>query len=381
MNILHVYRTYYPDSVGGLEQSITQLCMGTKVMGVSNRVIALSPSPSPKIVRHNGIPVVRSRSFLTLQSCDIGFMAAFGQFKKLSEWADVIHYHFPWPFADALQLFVNPPKPKVLTYHSDIVNKGLLGLGYKFFIPNMMKNMDAIVATSEQYKESSEILNSLPIQCKNNVQVIPLGINECSYVVPRSLAKDVDIFEQYGLEENSYFLFVGKERKYKSVEYLLKAAVATGLNVVFVGELEKKSLVTSYSCKYSNIHQVGLVSDTTKIALLEGCRAFVLPSSMRSEAYGMVLVEASMVGKPMITCDINTGTSFINQNNLTGFVVPPNSETELGLAMERLINNDSLANQMGRAARLRYEGCLAGNIMAQRYFELYRNVINSHESN
>ena len=195
MNILHVYRTYYPDSVGGLEQSIAQLCMGTKIMGVSNRVIALSPTPSPKIIRNNGIPVVRSRSFLTLQSCDIGFLTAFAQFKKLSLWADVIHYHFPWPFADALQLFVNPSRPKIMTYHSDVVNKGILGLGYKLLMPYMMKKMDAIVATSEQYKESSEILKSLPGQCKNNVYVIPLGINESSYFSSTESAKDVDVFE------------------------------------------------------------------------------------------------------------------------------------------------------------------------------------------
>ena len=92
------------------------------------------------------------------------------------------------------------------------------------------------------------------------------------------------------------------------------------------------------------------------------------------------LVEASMAGKPMITCEINTGTSFINQNNLTGIVVPPNSETELASAMEILMNDDSLSHQMGIAARSRYERCLAGDIMADRYFQLYRNVIDNYPS-
>ena len=45
MRILHFYKTYYPDSVGGIEQVIRQMCVGTGRLGVSNQVLSLSRTP------------------------------------------------------------------------------------------------------------------------------------------------------------------------------------------------------------------------------------------------------------------------------------------------------------------------------------------------
>jgi rhamnosyl/mannosyltransferase len=86
----------------------------------------------------------------------------------------------------------------------------------------------------------------------------------------------------------------------------------------------------------------GQVSDAKKVALLKRCRALVLPSHLRSEAYGMVLVEAAMYGRPLISCEIGTGTSYVNAHEETGFVVEPESSTALALAMNTLLNDDAL---------------------------------------
>lgn len=82
-----------------------------------------------------------------------------------------------------------------------------------------------------------------------------------------------------------------------------------------------------------NIVFAGRVSDVEKIALLKRCRALILPSHLRSEAYGMVLVEAAMFGRPQVTCEIGTGTSYVNVHESTGFVVPPESPCALADAM------------------------------------------------
>ena len=42
MRVLHFYKTYHPDSVGGVEQVIRQMCVGTGRLGVSNTVLSLS---------------------------------------------------------------------------------------------------------------------------------------------------------------------------------------------------------------------------------------------------------------------------------------------------------------------------------------------------
>ena len=71
----------------------------------------------------------------------------------------------------------------------------------------------------------------------------------------------------------------------------------------------------------SNVVFARQVTAAEKTTLLAHCIALILPSHMRSEAYGMVLVEASIMGKPMVSCEIGTGTSFVNSHEETGLVV------------------------------------------------------------
>lgn len=97
------------------------------------------------------------------------------------------------------------------------------------------------------------------------------------------------------------------------------------------------------------------MSDAEKVALIKGCIALVLPSHLRSEAFGMVLIEAAMFNKPMISCEIGTGTSFVNLHEETGFVIPPENPVELHRALLILLKNERLASDFGNAARLRYE--------------------------
>jgi rhamnosyl/mannosyltransferase len=82
-----------------------------------------------------------------------------------------------------------------------------------------------------------------------------------------------------------------------------------------------------------NVRLLGHVSDEDKVCLLRLCRAFVFPSHLRSEAFGMSLVEAAMFGKPMVSCEIGTGTSYINLDGVTGWAVPPEDPDRLRAAM------------------------------------------------
>ena len=88
----------------------------------------------------------------------------------------------------------------------------------------------------------------------------------------------------------------------------------------------------------------------------------------------MVLVEASMLGKPMISCEIGTGTSYVNLHGVTGLVVPPASHEALAEAMKCLLGDYNMANSMGLAARVRYEKLFSGPALGQAYSSLYREV-------
>jgi rhamnosyl/mannosyltransferase len=88
--------------------------------------------------------------------------------------------------------------------------------------------------------------------------------------------------------------------------------------------------------------------------------------------YGMVLVEASMFGRPLISCEIGTGTSFVNAHEVSGLVVAPENPAALADAMNTLLSDDALVKTMGQAARERYERLFSGPALGRAYAELFR---------
>ena len=126
-----------------------------------------------------------------------------------------------------------------------------------------------------------------------------------------------------------------------------------------------------------NVQLLGAVSDEDKMCLLELSLGFVFPSHLRSEAFGMSLVEAAMCEKPMVSCEITTGTSYINLNGVTGLTVPPEDAQALRDAMHKLMDQPELARAMGVAARSRHEAMFTAQHMARAYASVYREVLDA----
>lgn len=371
VKVLHVYRTYFPDQPGGLQEAIRQICLAVQPFGVENTIFTLSPDPDPAEVLQPEARVVRERSWAAPASCDLGGIAALSRFRRLALETDVIHYLFPWPFADVLHQFAPSSKPAVLTYISDIVRQRWIGRAYAPLMWRTLKDMRAIVANAAAYAQTSPVLSNGAIS--GRVRVIPLGIEERSYPGDG----DDGVFRRLQIAEGeSFFLFIGVLRYYKGLQSLVKAAARVGAKIVIAGLGPEgralHSLVVTIGAH--NIVFAGQVSDEEKVALMRRCRALVLPSHLRSEAYGMVLVEATMFGRPMISCEIGTGTSFVNVDGETGLVVQPGCPDALAGAMNRLLADSELADRMGTAARLRYERLFSGEILGRQYAKLFRDV-------
>jgi rhamnosyl/mannosyltransferase len=371
VRVLHVYRTYYPDPAGGLEEAIRQIALATAARGVSTHVFALSEKPRPAEISRPEAQVTRARSWAAPASCDLGGPAAFRRFSELAARADVIHYHFPWPFADLLHLTLRPRCPAVMTYHSDIVRQHWLGRAYAPLMRRMLASMAAIVATSPAYARTSPVLSAACVS--GRVRVIPLGIEESSYPAQ----EDARILGRLGLGEGQPFLlFLGVLRYYKGLHTLAQAARSVTGRVVVAGAGPEGDALqrTVRRLGLANLTCPGRVAWAEKVALLRHCRALVLPSHLRSEAYGMVLVEAAMFGKPMISCEIGTGTSFVNAGGETGIVLPPEDPLALAAAMNCLLEDEELAGRYGAAARSRYENLFSGEALGRAYAALYREV-------
>lgn len=372
MKVLHVYRTYFPDPPGGLQEAIRQICISTQAMGVENTIFTLSPQPSPKVIDRPEARVVRCRSWAAPASCDLGSLDAFRTFRQLAYQADVIHYLFPWPFADVLRLAAPRHKPSVLTYISDIVRQRWLGAVYGPLMWHTLRHMDAIVSNAPGYAAGSPVLTDPALQPL--VRQIPLGIDESSYATP----PDTAVLERLGLQPDEPFvLFIGVLRYYKGLHVLLDACAHVKGRVVIAGTGPEEQALRDQMARLglNNVLLAGQVTESEKIALLQACRGLVLPSHLRSEAYGMVLVEASIMSRPMVTCEIGTGTSFVNADGETGWVVPPESPAALATALNQLLTDAATAQRYGRGARRRYETLFSGRALGFAYKNLYESAV------
>lgn len=367
MRVLHVYKTYFPDSYGGLEQTINQICLASSKHGIENRVFTLSSEPAPSTIKRPEAEIHRFPLSVDIASCGFSLKGLYG-FKKYSRWADVIHYHFPWPFADILHLMHNVDRPSVVTYHSDIVRQKHLFWLYRPLMDRWFSRVQQIIATSQNYLETSDIL----LRYREKVSVIPIGIEKSSYpsVSPETLEK-----WRSHLGEN-FFLFVGVLRYYKALHVLLEAIQGAGYRTVIAGSgpAETGLKKQTRNLGLRNVDFLGFIEEEDKVALLTLCRAIVFPSNQRAEAFGISLLEGAMFGKPMISSEIGTGTSFINVDGKTGFVIPPDDPLALRRAMDELHDNEQMAAKMSEAARDRYLSHFTGDKMGKDYVRLYRKL-------
>lgn len=395
LRVLHVYRTYFPDPPGGLQEAIRQIAGACGELGAESRIYTLSPNPDPEALTLPEAEVIRSRSWAAPASCDLGGPDAVLRFRALEKWADILHFHFPWPFGDVLRMLGRGDKPAVMTYHSDIVRQRYLGMVYGPLMRRMLRSMDAVVATSPTYAQTSPVLTR--VVEPDRLHAIPLGIDDYAEErAPTPPSEDAALLARFGLAGTAqtahgdhpgetgesgepFFLALGVLRYYKGLHTLIEAARDIPARIVIAGsgpEMERLQALAK-ECQADRVIFAGQVSDAEKVALLRQCRALVLPSQLRSEAFGMVLVEAQMFGKPVVCCEIGSGTSYVNEHDVTGFVVPPENPQALASAMGRLLSDTGLAARMGRAARERYLRLFSGPALGTAYMKLYREVMQS----
>ena len=331
-------------------------------------MLSLSPVMVDRTVEVDGHKVHRCRSNFEVASTPFS-ASAFLRFRQLVKEVDLIHYHFPYPFADLLHFASRVNKPALLTYHSDIIKQKHLLKLYRPLMLRFLSDVDQIVATSPNYLETSEVL----AQFKYKTSAIPIGLDKSTY--PEAAPERQNYWREcFG---QRFFLFVGVLRYYKGLHIIVEAARNSDYPIVIVGAgpVEHELKEQAAKLRVRNMYFVGHVSDEDKVALLELCYAVIFPSHLRSEAFGISLLEGAMYGKPLISSEIGTGTTYINIDKESGIVMPPSDPTALRQAMDYLWNNSEEAAAMGKRAEARYWKLFTAKQMAQSYVNLYQKLL------
>jgi glycosyltransferase involved in cell wall biosynthesis len=225
-----------------------------------------------------------------------------------------------------------------------------------------LRRADRIVVASPRHIEFSKWLQPFRDKCV----VIPFGIDVARFNVEGKWPANA------GGGKRPILLTVGRLVGYKGHRYLIEAMknIDGTLGIVGTGPLEASLRQQAGP----NVFFLGNVPDAELPALYQACDIFVLPSISPNEAFGVVQLEAMACGKPVISCDLPSGVPWVNQNEVTGLVVPPRDSDALSGAIKSLLANPEEARRMGAAGRARALAEFTEDRMIDRYYQLFTEL-------
>jgi rhamnosyl/mannosyltransferase len=366
--VLHVYKSWSADAYGGIEGFLSTLALTAQRYGIESRIAYLAPAQRVRRVRQDGITAYRFPQDGQIASMGLS-LSLLVAYRRLAERADILHFHFPWPYGDLVHWLSRVKKPFVVTYHSDVVRQRSLNCLYTPLRWWFLGHASRIIATSHNYLRTSPVLRRLGTATR----VIPMGIEDKGQGAGVSLRA---AYWRHRIGEE-FILFIGVLRYYKGLHLLLQAAPDIRAHIVIAGAgpCEQAHRMRAKRLGLRNVTFVGAVDQLDKDALFRLSTLFVFPSHLRSEAFGLSLVEAAMYGKAMVCSELGTGTTYINIHGDTGLVVEPNNSPALARAVNRLLANRRERETFGRNGRKRYLELFTADTMARAYAEEYRNVM------
>jgi rhamnosyl/mannosyltransferase len=363
---------FYPPVKGGIESTVRELTEGLNAVGVPTDVLcAHTRWRGADETWPAGYRVTRAGSCGTMLSTSIA-PAMLGAARRLMPRHDVLHVHMPDPMAALALLAVRPRAPVVLHWHSDVVRQRIALHAYEPLQRWVLARADAIVATSEVYAEASQALRAW----REKVEIIPIGIGDNA---GRSGATRVHEVRRRYHGRNIVFA-LGRVTYYKGFDVLVQAAAGLPADtVVLIGgdgpllpELRRSIHAGGLA---GRVQLLGALDDDDLHAHFDACDVFCLPSTERSEAFGVAQLEAMAAGKPVVSAEIpGSAVTWINRHGVTGLTVPVRDAPALGEALRRLLTDGVERTRLGKAARQRYLDEFTAERMVQRTVGLYRRL-------
>jgi rhamnosyl/mannosyltransferase len=368
MKVVHVFKDYYPPTTGGIEQHMQVLCAGL-ARHVDVTVLVPSRSRRRSEERLHGARVIRVPEFGRYFSSPLcPSMPA--ELRRLAP--DLVHLHFPNPTGDIAYLLSGCRAPVVMTYHADVIRRSFLLRPYRPVFGLLAPHIGRIIATSREYLDSSAFLTSYRDRCV----VIPFGVDLDDFALRIGEVDQVQALRQRHGEP--IVLFLGVLRYYKGLDVLIRAMVRVTGRLLIAGQGPQRASLEALVRELSltdRISFLGRVSESERRLLLHACEVFVLPSIDRSEAFGIVQLEAMACGKPVVSSDLSTGIRLVNQDGVTGKLIPPGDPDALAVALNQLLEDDALRAGLGKAARLQVEREFTAESMITRTLDLYDEVL------
>lgn len=345
--VLHISKFYPPDR-GGIE-SFT----GDLINNISHKIICdvlCFNKKNKTIIEKRGFyNIIRAAILGNFFSAPISFSIIF-LLKKIYKEYNILHLHLPNPIATLAIFLINPKNKLIIHWHSDIIRQKKIFFLYSFLQNWILKRADLIIVSSKNYLDNSPHLKKYKEKCI----IIPLGVD------PARLKYDKEKVENIRktYKGKPIIFSLGRLVYYKGFDYLIKAMEKVDGYLIIGGRgiLEKKLKRLIKDLKLEKkVFLLGDIKNSEISNYYKACDIFCLPSIEKSEAFGIVQLEAMYFAKPIVSTEIpGSGVSFVNQNNFTGLVVTPRDAEALAWAINKIIKSQKLKELFGKNGKKRF---------------------------
>ena len=357
---------FYPIR-GGVEKVAFDLMKGLSEKHISCDMLCAAEEGSDRIIRLNDYArLICCRTWVKACATMISPSMIF-TLRRICREYDIIHVHHPDPMA-CLALFLSGYKGKVvLHWHSDIQKQKLLLKFYRPLQQWLLRRADNIVGTSPVYLAESPCLQAV----QEKTVCLPIGvvpmqpIPEAVEAIRNQYPGKKIVFSLGRLVAYKGFCFLVEAARYLSEDYV----VLIGGTGALKGELEKEIEDLSLQNK---VKLLGRVSDGDLPAYYGACEVFCLSSVQKTEAFGIVQIEAMSCGKPVVATRIpQSGVSWVNKEGMSGLNVEPGKAQDLAKAIEKITENTETYQQFSEGAKRRYQDIFTKERMIEKCLTIY----------
>jgi len=343
---------YYPPFMGGIEDNTAAIAQSLARAGhVVTALVNSHGGSSDSDEMMEGVRVLRRRPWLTVSNQPI----APDLFKGVDiSTFDLVHFHAPNPFANALLLPLlarsNPKPAVVITHHMDIQGRPGLREMSRWLYARLVRIAELVVVTSIKNAKLSRDLPATP-----HLVPVPLGVEPARYLLSADGKADALAWRKRLAGDAPLVGFLGRHARYKGLDVLIRAlAELPGVHAALAGEGPYRQSTEALAVKLgvaNRVHFLGKVDHVTKLHLLSSIDVYAFPSTEITEAFGISQLEAMLCGAPVVASALPTGVTDVSVDGQTALTCRPSDAKDLAEKLRALLADRALAERLAQAAR------------------------------